>query len=64
MAGTLLTLEQVANEYDIPKGTLRYYRHIGAGPKSFKLAGRVRYRREDVDAWIAAEYATAVGASA
>jgi DNA-binding transcriptional MerR regulator len=49
----LMTTKDIENEYGIPEGTLRYYRSTGVGPASFRLGGRVRYRREDVLAWIA-----------
>ena len=32
--------------------TLRLWRHMGNGPKFVKLGGAVRYREEDVNAWI------------
>lgn len=48
----LMTTEQVSGELGIPVGTLRYYRSSGTGPASFRLAGRVRYRRADVLAWV------------
>jgi hypothetical protein len=51
----LMTTEEVSKELGIPVGTLRYYRSTGCGPTSFRLAGRVRYRRADVEAWVAAQ---------
>jgi Helix-turn-helix domain len=48
----LMTTEQVSAELGIPVGTLRYYRSSGIGPVSFRLAGRVRYRRSAVLAWV------------
>jgi DNA-binding transcriptional MerR regulator len=48
-----MTIRQVSSELGIPVGTLRYYRSNGSGPVSFRLAGRVRYRRTDVLAWVA-----------
>jgi DNA-binding transcriptional MerR regulator len=47
-----MTTKDVSNELGIPVGTLRYYRSTGSGPMSFRLAGRVRYRRTDVMAWV------------
>lgn len=45
-----------------PVGTLRYWRHCGAGPRSVRLGGRVRYRVDDVKAWAAEqERVTAAG---
>lgn len=48
----LMTPDEVSAELGIPKGTLRYYRSCGCGPASFRLGGRVRYRRTDVMAWV------------
>lgn len=50
---SLMTTAGVSTELGIPVGTLRYYRSNGSGPVSFRLAGRVRYRRADVLAWVA-----------
>jgi DNA-binding transcriptional MerR regulator len=49
----LMTTRDVEKEFGIPEGTLRYYRSAGVGPASFRLAGRVRYRRSQVLAWVA-----------
>lgn len=37
----------------IPEATLRYWRHAGQGPESFKLGRRLVYRREELERWIA-----------
>jgi predicted DNA-binding transcriptional regulator AlpA len=52
--GPLLTTQEVSERTRIPPETLRYFRHRGIGPKSFKLGRRVLYAAEDVEAWIAA----------
>ncbi|MGI5222462.1 helix-turn-helix transcriptional regulator [Nocardia sp. CA-290969] len=50
----LLTTPQVEREFGIPQGTLRYWRHLGIGPTSFRLGRkRIVYRRSEVDRWIA-----------
>lgn len=49
----IMTPKGVFEETGIPEGTLRYFRSAGIGPASFRLEGRVRYRRSDVEAWIA-----------
>lgn len=49
----LMSTNDVSKELGIPVGTLRYYRSTGCGPASFRLAGRVRYRRTEVMAWVA-----------
>lgn len=48
-----LTISEVAELVRAPLETVRYWRHIGKGPKSFKVGRRVLYAIEDVDAWIA-----------
>lgn len=49
----LLTLDEVAEWTRTPIATLRYWRHRGQGPPTFKLGRRVVAREEDVEAWIA-----------
>ena len=53
----IMTPKQVAEETGIPEGTLRYFRSAEIGPASFRLQGRVRYRRIQVEAWIAEQEA-------
>lgn len=53
---TLLTLSEVEEKYGIPVETLKWYRKVGRGPKSFLLAGRIRYRLSDCEAWVQAQY--------
>jgi predicted DNA-binding transcriptional regulator AlpA len=52
MPQNLITAE-VAELVRAPIETVRYWRHIGKGPKSFKVGRRVLYAIEDVEAWIA-----------
>lgn len=49
----LCHVEEVAEMLHMPRGTLRYYRHQGIGPRSFKIGRRVTYRRSVVLAWLA-----------
>jgi hypothetical protein len=49
----LCHVEEVAEILHMPPGTLRYYRHQGIGPRSFKVGRRVMYRRSVVLAWLA-----------
>lgn len=53
---TLMTLPQVAELLHRPPATLRYMRHKGEGPRSAVIAGRIMYRRADVEAWIAEQF--------
>ncbi len=49
--------EAVARHIGSNPATLRYWRHTGEGPISFKVGRRVLYRKTDVDAWLDAQYA-------
>jgi predicted DNA-binding transcriptional regulator AlpA len=53
----LLSIAEASGRTTVPVPTLRYYRHKGTGPKSFKLGGRVVYKVSDVEAWIQQQYA-------
>ncbi|SDY51607.1 DNA binding domain-containing protein, excisionase family [Modestobacter sp. DSM 44400] len=48
----LLTISEAAELVRAPVATLRYWRHLGTGPRSFRLGRRVLYRRDDLRAWI------------
>lgn len=50
----ILTTEELAAELKIPEGTLGYWRSTGRGPAWFRPGGRqVRYRRSEVNRWLA-----------
>jgi excisionase family DNA binding protein len=53
--GGILTIDQVAAYLAIPKATLYTWRtrRAGFGPPAVKLGGCLRYRRSDLDAWVA-----------
>lgn len=53
----LMTTAEVADLLRVAPGTLRAWRHASEGPASFKLTGRVVYRRDAVERWIAAQEA-------
>ena len=53
----LLTLTEAAELLRAPVATLRYWRHLGTGPNSFRLGRRVLYRRADLRNWIDAQAA-------
>lgn len=48
----LLTTAEVAALARAPISTVRYWRHLGTGPASFRLGRRVVYRRADVRKWL------------
>jgi excisionase family DNA binding protein len=55
LESTILTIDQAAAYLAIPKATLYTWRtrRAGFGPPAIKLGGCLRYRRSDLDAWIA-----------
>lgn len=58
MTKRILTLQEVSERTRIPLATLRYYRATNAGPKLWKLGGRIVAYEDDVDAWIQEQYET------
>lgn len=48
----MLSLQEVCAILRVPEGTLRYWRHLGCGPRSFKIGRHVRYWRADVVLWL------------
>jgi len=51
----LLTIVEAAQLLRTPVATLRYWRHLGTGPRSFRLGRRVLYCHDDLHAWIEAQ---------
>jgi excisionase family DNA binding protein len=48
-----MTTHEVAELVRAPAETVRYWRHVGKGPRSFKIGRKVLYARGDVERWIA-----------
>ncbi len=48
----LLTMTEVADLVRVPVATLRYWRHLGTGPRSFRVGRTVRYWRTEVLLWL------------
>ena len=48
-----LTTAEVAHLLRTSPESVRYWRHIGRGPKSFRVGRKVLYDRADVEAFIA-----------
>lgn len=55
----LLTLPEVSEMLRTPAATLRFWRHKGTGPRSFRVGGRVLYKQADVQAWLEQQYESA-----
>jgi predicted DNA-binding transcriptional regulator AlpA len=52
MSDEFLTLRETAALTKFAEPTLRKFRWAGTGPPSFRVAGRVRYRRSAVEEWM------------
>ncbi|WP_233510380.1 helix-turn-helix transcriptional regulator [Actinomadura craniellae] len=50
-ADPFLTTNEVAARYRTAPGTVRYWRHAGTGPRSFKVGKRVLYRESELIRW-------------
>lgn len=48
----LLTIDQVSDWLGVPKGTLYQWRSRHQGPRAIKVGGGLRYRRNEVDAYL------------
>jgi hypothetical protein len=46
-----LTVNEIAERYQVPVTTIRYWRLNGLGPKAVKIGRFLRYRIDDVLAW-------------
>ncbi len=46
-----LTTAEVAARYRTAPSTVRYWRHVGTGPKGFKVGPRVLYRESELLRW-------------
>lgn len=54
----ILTADEVCALTRVYPATLRWRRHMGLAPASFKIGRNVRYYLSDVLDWLAAQYAT------
>lgn len=50
--GRLWTVEEVAEHLGVPVATIYRWRHHGIGPRGHRVGKHLRYRAEDVDAWV------------
>lgn len=48
----MLTVREAAALLSIPKGTLDLWRQEKKGPPFYRMGGRIRYKREDLEAWL------------
>jgi excisionase family DNA binding protein len=52
MSSKLLTIDDLSDHLGVPKNTLYQWRTKGYGPTGRRIGKHVRYRPEDVDAWV------------
>lgn len=57
MTGRLLDVDEIATRLRMPKATVRYKRHRGELPFTFRLGRRVVAYEDEVDAYIASQRA-------
>jgi excisionase family DNA binding protein len=55
MADEWMGPEALAEELGIPLRTIYAWRSAGKGPRGHKLGKHVRFRRADVEEWLAAQ---------
>lgn len=55
-----LTTDDLARLLRTSPESIRWWRHVGRGPTSFKAGRRVLYARDDVHAWLAQQRAAAL----
>lgn len=48
----LLSIEELADYLRIPRTTIYVWRSNGVGPPGIKIGRHVRFRRDDVEAWL------------
>jgi predicted DNA-binding transcriptional regulator AlpA len=53
----LISTPELAAQLGLAEITLRKWRVYGSGPRFVRLGGSVRYRAEDIDAWLASRVA-------
>jgi excisionase family DNA binding protein len=49
----LLTTKEVARLLKLSPKTIQLMRHEGRGPRFIRIGSSVRYRQEDIEAWLA-----------
>lgn len=52
MDAPLLTPQELADRLNVPLNTVRKWRSIRTGPPVLKVGRHLRYRPEDVQAWL------------
>ena len=53
----LWRIGDVSSYLGVPVATLYQWRHLGTGPRAYRLGKHLRYRQADVEAWLADQVA-------
>jgi len=48
----LLTTEELAKYLGVPIGTIYRWRTMGTGPPAMRVGRHLRFRKDEVDAWL------------
>ena len=48
----LMSIKEVVALVRVPEATLRYWRHLGTGPRGFRIGRSVRYWHNEVLHWL------------
>lgn len=48
----LMSAEEVAAFLNVPVATLYQWRHHGVGPRGMRVGRHLRYRRQELEAWL------------
>jgi excisionase family DNA binding protein len=51
----MMSLAELSELLGVPLSTLYGWRHRGEGPPGYRLGKHVRFRRADVEAWLATQ---------
>lgn len=51
----IVSTSTAAEILEVPAGTLRYWRYMDQGPRSFRVGRHVKYRRVDIDEWLSSQ---------
>lgn len=53
MAENLMTVQELADYVGVPRSTVYQWNYAGTGPRFIRVGKYTRYRRSDVDDWLA-----------
>lgn len=51
-SGPMLSIQELAEQLGVPVATIYVWRNRGEAPKAHKIGRHLRWRQQDVDAWL------------